>query len=155
MQSINSKQTSGKVHFIISVCTPNQLVPNMTIAAQNHLTSPGVYLKVRVKFQVMAHQTLYTLTFWHFHNCCCHLCLLVTLMQLKPIPMSPPCSGRSHVHGNSRMTMINCRSLVYRKVHPPLPSDWCRIPTGICMHNKQNPMSTIIIRWMLHACTKT
>ena len=48
----------------------------------------------------------------------------------RPIPSSPPCTGRSHVHGDSRMVMIDSRPLVYTKVHPPLPSDQYRITTG-------------------------
>ena len=39
----------------------------------------------------------------------------------RPIPSSPLCTGRSHMHGNSRMAMIDSRSLVYTKVHPPPP----------------------------------
>ena len=54
----------------------HQLAPNMTIADKTHITC---YIKVRVHFQVMAYQSLYT-TLWHFQNCCCHLCLLITLM---------------------------------------------------------------------------
>ena len=37
------------------------------------------------------------------------------------IPLSPPCTGRSHMYGDSRKVMIKIRSPVYTKVHPPPP----------------------------------
>ena len=49
----------------------------MTIADKQHI-APDI--KVKAKFQVKAHQTLYT-TYWHFQNCSCYMCLWVTLMH--------------------------------------------------------------------------
>ena len=49
---------------------------------------------------------------------------------IQTYPFSPPCTGRSHMHGDSRMGIINSRSLVYTKFHPPAPSDQYRITTG-------------------------
>ena len=61
---------------------------------------------------------------------------------IQSYPYKSSTTGRSHVHGDSRVAMINSRSLVY--VHPPTtPSDEYRITTGTYMYNKQNPMSTI------------
>ena len=61
----------------------------------------------------------------------------------QPILASLPCTGRSRVHGDSRMTMVNYSSLVYTKVHPLPSSDHYRIPTATCIDAIQNPMSSV------------
>ena len=55
------------------------------------------------------------------------------------IPISPPHTGRPYTHGDSRMMMINSRSLVFTKVLPPHPSAQYRIPTGTCIGSIQSP----------------
>ena len=70
--------TSCKVCFLISVSTPTPIGTQHDHSWQKpHITC---YIKVRVNFQVKAHQSLNT-TLWHFQNCCCFLCLLTTLMH--------------------------------------------------------------------------
>ena len=84
---------------------------------------------VRVNFQVKAHQS-----FCIQHTDMFRIAAVSVSIEnpdaSRPIPSSPPCTGRSHVHGDSRMVMIDSRSLVYTKVHPPPPSDQYRITTG-------------------------
>ena len=85
---------------------------------QNKHTSSWIY-RWKLTFQVKAHQTLYT-THWHFQNCCCYLCLCDP-DATETILVSLPCTGRSHMHGDSRMAVIIFRSLVYTKIYPPPP----------------------------------
>ena len=57
---------------------PDQLIgTHMTIADKQDI-APDI--KVKVKFQVKAHQTLYT-AYWHFQNCGCYMCLSINLMH--------------------------------------------------------------------------
>ena len=72
------QKTSCKVCFLISVSAPTPISTRHDHSWQKpHITC---YIKVRVNFQVKAHQSLYK-TLWHFQNCCCFLCLLATLMH--------------------------------------------------------------------------
>ena len=73
MWSNISKQQVVRSCFLI-----NELVPHITITGKQH-TAPDI--KVIVKFQVEAHQSLLHTTHWHFQNCCCHMCLLIILMH--------------------------------------------------------------------------
>ena len=61
---------------------------------------------------------------------------------IQSYPYKSSMTGRSHIHGCSKVVMINSRSLVYTSP-PTTPSDQYRITTGTYMYNKQNPMSTI------------
>ena len=134
------------MQFLISVSTPTPIGTQHDDSWQNQLISCDVYIKVSVKFQAKAHQTLYT-TLRYFQNCYCHLCPLITLMQFRPTHTILPYTGRSHMHGDSRLVMINSRSLVYTSP-PASPSDLYRITTDTYMYNKQNPMS--ILRFYMH-----
>ena len=100
----------------------HQSVPNMAIAGKtnsHHL----VYIKVRVKFQVKAHSTLYNiLIFWHFQDCCCKHVSIDNPAVIQSYPYKSSMTGRSHAHGCSRMAMINSRSLVY--ISPPTTPQW-------------------------------
>ena len=70
--------TSCMVCFLISVSAPTPIGTQHDHSWQKpHITCN---IKVRVNFQVKAHQSLYT-TLWHFQNCCCFLCLLATLIH--------------------------------------------------------------------------
>ena len=77
LSGISKQQVVRCASLSVSV-HQHQSAPNMTITdKQTHITC---YIKVRVNFQVKAHQSLYT-TLWHVQNCCCFLCLLKTLMH--------------------------------------------------------------------------
>ena len=60
---------------------------------------------------------------------------------IQPIPLILPCPDRSHMHGDSRMVMINSRSLVYTKVHqsPPVIGTGCQQAHTYTVHETQCP----------------
>ena len=120
--------TCCKVCFLISVSTPTPIGIQHDHSWQTKHISP-VILRWELTFRLrhINHFVYNTLT-------CSELLLFSVSMEnpyaSRPIPSSPPCTGRSHMHGDSRMAMIDSRSLVYTKVHPPPPSDQYRITTG-------------------------
>ena len=77
LSGISKQQVVRCASLSVSV-HQHQSAPNMTIADKKHI-SPGL-LRWKLTFQVKAHQSLYT-THWHIQNCCCYLCLLITLMH--------------------------------------------------------------------------
>ena len=120
----------------------------MTIADKQHI-EPAI--KVKAKFQVKAYQTLYT-TNWHFQNCSCYMCLLITLMHsvlsLWAIhaQVDPMC-----------MVTLGCQyqfQITGLHEDPPTTPQWSVQYTNRQTHSIQNPMYTLI-RWIIHACTKT
>ena len=150
MQSGISKQQVVRCASFISVSVHwHQSAPNMTIADKKHIW-PGT-LRWKLTFQVKAHQTLFS-THWQFQNCCCYLCLLITLMH----PDLSLWAFHAQVDPTCMVTLgwqwsIPDHWFTQRSTQYP---QWLIQDNNRCTHSTQPPMS-IIIRWMLHACAKT
>ena len=136
--------TSCKVFFLISVSTPTPIGTQHDHSWQtntHHLGYKG--WKLHSRLMHLNHFVYNTLT-------CSELLLFSVSIEnpdaSRPIPSSPPCTGRSHMYVDSRMVTIDSRSLVYTKVHPPPP----RIVQDNNRHidSIQYPMSTI--RFCMH-----
>ena len=103
---------------------------------------------MRVKFQVKAHSTLYNiLTFWHFQNCCCKRVSIDNPAVIQSYLYKSSKTGRSHVHGCSKVAMINSRSLVY--ISPPTNPQWSVQDNNRHIHVQQTKPN--VHHWIIHA----
>ena len=111
--------TSCKVCFLISVSVPTPISTQHGHSWQtntNHLV-----IKVKVTFQAKAHQSL-CIQHTDMFRIAAVFCVYWKPWCIQTYPSSPPCTGRSHMHGDSRMAMIDSRSLVTQRSthHPPV-----------------------------------
>ena len=126
----------------------HQLVPNMTIAGKTN--SHHLIYKGESYFQAIAHSTLYNiLTFWHFQNCCCKHVSIDNPAVIQSYLYNSSMTGRSHIHGCSKVAVINSRSLVYTS--PPTSPQWLVQDNNRHIHVQQTKPN--IHHWIMHAPT--
>ena len=138
--------TSCKVCFLISVSAPTPIGTQHDHSWQKHI-SPGL-LRWKLTFQVKAHQSLYT-THWHIENCCCYLCLLITMMH----PDLSLQALHAWVHPTCMMTLgwwwLIPDHWFITNVHPSPPVISIGYQQAHTQHTKPN-----VHHLILHACAR-